>query len=79
MLRKYLVKKMNSRLLMNLKRLAIKFFYTDMMSERSITKENRVEIIMDKIKDFQKSELVITDRLQVMVFYAILGTYYIVF
>lgn len=79
MLRKYLVKKMNSRLLMNLKRLAIKFFYTDMMSERSITKENRVEIIMDKIKDFQKSELVITDRLQGMVFYAILGTYYIVF
>ena len=50
-----------------------------MMSERPVTKENRVEIIMDKFKDFQKSELVITDRLHGMVFCAISGTPCIVF
>ena len=61
------------------KKISDKVFYTDMMSERAVTKENRVEIIMDKFKDFQKSELVITDRLHGMVFCAISGTPCIVF
>lgn len=61
------------------KKISDKVFYTDMMSERPVTKENRVEIIMDKFKDFQKSELVITDRLHGMVFCAISGTPCIVF
>lgn len=61
------------------KKISDKVFYTDMMSERAITKENRVDIIMDKFKDFQKSELVITDRLHGMVFCAISGTPCIVF
>ena len=61
------------------KKISDKVFYTDMMSERTVTKENRVDIIMDKFKDFQKSELVITDRLHGMVFCAISGTPCIVF
>ena len=61
------------------KKVTDKVFYTDMMSERSVTKENRVEIIMDKFRDFQKSQLVITDRLHGMVFCAISGTPCIVF
>ena len=61
------------------KKISDKVFYTDMISERFVTKENRVEIIMDKFKDFQKSELVITDRLHGMVFCAISGTPCIVF
>lgn len=61
------------------KKISDKVFYTDMMSERAVTKENRVDIIMDKFKDFQKSELVITDRLHGMVFCAISGTPCIVF
>lgn len=61
------------------KKISDKVFYTDMMSERPVTKDNRVEIIMDKFKDFQKSELVITDRLHGMVFCAISGTPCIVF
>lgn len=61
------------------KKVSDKVFYTDMMSEIPVTKENRVKIIMDKFKDFQKSELVITDRLHGMVFCAISGTPCIVF
>ena len=61
------------------KKISDKVFYTDMMSERAVTKENRVDIIMDKFKDFQKSELVITDRLHGMVFCAISETPCIVF
>ena len=61
------------------KKISDKVFYTDMISERAVTKENRVDIIMDKFKDFQKSELVITDRLHGMVFCAISGTPCIVF
>ena len=61
------------------KKISDKVFYTDMISERAVTKENRVDIIMEKFKDFQKSELVITDRLHGMVFCAISGTPCIVF
>lgn len=56
------------------KKITDKLVFTDMMSERDVTKENRVDIIMDKFKDFQKSKLVITDRLHGMVFCAISGT-----
>lgn len=51
-----------------------KLVFTDMISERQVTKENRVDIIMDKFKDFQKSKLVITDRLHGMIFCALSGT-----
>lgn len=50
------------------KKISDKVFYTYMMSERPVTKENRVEIIMHKFKDFKESELVIVDRLYDMVF-----------
>lgn len=56
------------------KKISDKLVFTDMMAERQVTKENRVNIIMDKFKDFQKSKLVITDRLHGMVFCAISGT-----
>lgn len=56
------------------KKITDKLIFTDMMSERQVTKENRVDIIMDKFKDFQNSKLVITDRLHGMVFCAISGT-----
>ncbi len=61
------------------KKISDNLFYTDMMSEKPVTKENRIGIIMDKFKDFQESELVITDRLHGMVFCAISGTPCIVF
>ena len=56
------------------KKITDKLVFTDMMSEIDITKENRVDIIMDKFKNFQTSKLVITDRLHGMVFCAISGT-----
>lgn len=61
------------------KRITDKLVFTDMMAERQVTKENRVDIIMDKFKDFQKSKLVITDRLHGMVFCALSGTSCIAF
>lgn len=56
------------------KKITDKLVFTDMISEIQVTKENRANIIMDKFKDFQKSKLVITDRLHGMVFCAISGT-----
>ena len=56
------------------KKITDKLVFTDMISEKEVTKENRVDIIMDKFKDFQKSKLVITDRLHGMVFCAISRT-----
>lgn len=76
---KVLTKEEEQYIIDECKKISDKTFYTDMMSERPVTKENRVEIIMDKFKDFQKSELVITDRLHGMVFCAISGTPCIVF
>lgn len=61
------------------KKLTDKLVFTDMISDKQVTKENRIDIIMDKFKDFQKSKLVITDRLHGMVFCAISGTPCIVF
>lgn len=56
------------------KKITDKLVFTDMMSERDVTKKNRKNIIMDKFKDFQKSKVVITDRLHAMIFCAISGT-----
>lgn len=56
------------------KKISDSIVFTDMISETQVTKENRIEIIKDKFKDFQKSKLVITDRLHGMVFCAISGT-----
>lgn len=56
------------------KKFTDKLVFTDMMSNKDVTKKNRIDIIMDKFKDFQKSKLVITDRLHGMVFCAISGT-----
>lgn len=47
---------------------------TDMYSQDSITKENRQERVIDKMEEFARAELVITDRLHGMVFAAITET-----
>lgn len=56
------------------KKITDKLIFTDMNSLKEVTKENRKNIIMNKFKDFQKSKLVITDRLHGMVFCALSGT-----
>ena len=52
---------------------------TDMYTERIITKENREACVYEKMQEFMKAKLVITDRLHGMVFSAITGTPCIVF
>lgn len=52
---------------------------TDTMSEERITKDNRERIIKQKLTEFSKAKLVITDRLHGMVFAAITGTPCLVF
>lgn len=52
---------------------------TDMYSGIDVTKENRAQLVKNKMEEFAKSELVITDRLHGMVFAAITGTPCIVF
>lgn len=47
---------------------------TDMYSQDSITKENRQEKVIDKMEEFARAELVITDRLHGMVFATITET-----
>lgn len=61
------------------KKISDNIYYTDMMSDEEITKSNRIDIINDKFKEFQKSKLVITDRLHGMVLCAISETPCIVF
>lgn len=52
---------------------------TDMHTDRQVTKENRAECVKEKMTDFARARLVITDRLHGMVFAAITGTPCVVF
>lgn len=52
----------------------IKIDFSDMISEVPIFKENRKEIVENKLSEFSKYNLVITDRLHGMVFSAISET-----
>ena len=52
---------------------------TDMYSKVSVNKDNRVELVRQKMQEFCGAELVITDRLHGMVFAALTGTPCIVF
>lgn len=47
---------------------------TDMITEHLVTKNNRREIIEDKLNEFAGAEIVVTDRLHAMVFAALSGT-----
>ncbi|NFF80803.1 glycosyltransferase [Clostridium botulinum] len=47
---------------------------TDTMIDKNVAKEIRKKYIDEKLKEFQKSELIITDRLHGMIFAAITGT-----
>lgn len=51
----------------------------DMYSNYNVTKENRRELVSDKMREFASAKLVITDRLHGMVFAAITGTPCLVF
>ena len=55
------------------------FKTTDMHSEESVTKENRLALVRKKMQEFATAELVITDRLHGMVFAAITETPCVVF
>lgn len=55
------------------------FRYTDMMADHPVTKENRMASVREKMEEFSKARLVITDRMHGMVFAAITGTPCIVF
>ena len=55
------------------------FRYTDMMGSHTVTKENRLVSVREKMEEFTRARLVITDRLHGMVFAAITGTPCIVF
>lgn len=49
--------------------------YTDMISENKvITPAQREEVVLDKLTEFSKAKLVITDRLHGMIFCALTGT-----
>lgn len=52
---------------------------TDMYSDCDVNKYNRADCVREKMNEFTKAELVITDRLHGMVFAAITGTPCIVF
>ena len=52
---------------------------TDMHSADLVTKENRMAVVRSKMQEFCGAQLVVTDRLHVMVFAAITGTACIVF
>ena len=51
-----------------------KYRVTDMYAEGPVTKENRKNLVIKKMKEFASAELVITDRLHGMVFSVITGT-----
>lgn len=53
--------------------------HTDMYSDEPVTKENRAELVRQKMQEFCSAELVITDRLHGMVFAALTGTPCVVF
>lgn len=62
-----------------LKQKGLPFRYTDMMGSHTVTKENRLVSVCEKMEEFTRARLVITDRLHGMVFAAITGTPCIVF
>lgn len=55
------------------------FTKTDMYCENAVTKEDRAQRVKEKMEEFTRARLVITDRLHGMVFAAITGTPCIVF
>lgn len=57
-----------------LEAMELSYRITDMLTERQATKENRQQILEEKLNEFAGAEIVITDRLHAMVFAAISGT-----
>lgn len=62
-----------------LENLKLQYSITDMHATMNITKENRSQVVHDKLLEFASAKLVITDRLHGMIFAAITGTPCIVF
>lgn len=50
------------------------FLQTDMHTDRLVTKENRFQVVQEKMNEFSAARLVITDRLHGMIFAAITET-----
>lgn len=57
----------------------ILFKQTDMYTDETVTKDNRMELVRKKMQEFADSQIVITDRLHGMVFATLTGTPCIVF
>lgn len=66
-------------LFLYLKKTGYSVCMTDTMADDQITKDNRLEIVKNKMKQIASARLLITDRLHGMVFAAITGTPCIVF
>lgn len=62
-----------------LKKNKIDFQYSDMITDMTITDENRLELVSEKMQEFANAKIVITDRLHGMVFAALTETPCIVF
>jgi len=54
--------------------LGYRFSHTDMHADTSVTKDNRFELVRQKMQEFCRAKLVITDRLHGMVFAALTET-----
>ena len=67
------------RLIDKIEKMGLSYAVSDMHSDKSITKENRFEIVREKLNEFAAAKLVITDRLHGMIFAAVTGTPCIVF
>lgn len=52
----------------------INFSYSDTLTSESVSKDNTSEIVENKLEEFAKAKLIITDRLHGMIFSAITGT-----
>lgn len=62
-----------------LKQCGLEYRYMDMYSDCPVTVENREKCVWEKMQEFTRAKLVITDRLHGMIFAAITGTPCIVF
>lgn len=68
-----------NEIILNLEFLGESYKITDMQYDSQINKDNRFEVVKNKMNEFASSKLVITDRLHGMVFAAVTETPCIVF
>lgn len=76
---KAMTEEQRTELLQSLDNKNLSYHLTDMHATEPITKENRGLRVREKMEEFARAELVVTDRLHGMIFAAITGTPCIVF